>query len=154
MWAVTRGPELRGADRLFSSRGAGNEGVNARCISSRATDGGVYTYVGWQYYSADAGLTVDEWNHIVVAFNDEVGETYKNGILIGRYDGFLPTTVQFPLLAPFTFGGDFPISDPEREFNGDIDDVMFFDRALTHDEISLLYNKSVEQHKTGAPWRV
>ncbi|GAI98050.1 unnamed protein product, partial [marine sediment metagenome] len=80
-------------------------------------------------------LDVDVWYHVAVTFDPTGGDMvlYKNGVAIDSATG-APT--QNPSNA--TYIGRYMNG---YNFGGSLDDVMVFDRALSPDEISELYQK-------------
>ncbi|MEM3122281.1 MAG: LamG domain-containing protein, partial [Candidatus Pacearchaeota archaeon] len=97
--------------------------------------------------SKDKGITarsevnLNEWNHIVGVYNSSLQEDnfkiYVNGQLSNS------TTV--PIGKTFSLGvynlgiGARNVSGLDYEFNGTIDDVRIYSRALSEEEISYLY---------------
>jgi len=129
---------------LFSF-GSGNPGLVSR---GTWTGGGYYlrhgtvttdifltTSAPGSSYNSNAGFTaLNTWIHAVVTFSTASGRVkfYKNGILdidLAKSADNI-TTYPGPLLLA-QYSGYY--------FNGLIDNVMIFNRALTADEISLLY---------------
>lgn len=82
---------------------------------------------------ADAGLTVGEWMHVVATY-DEPTETlkiYKNGFEVAS-----ATSVAAPnLLSGIQIG----LFNGANGIDGYMDDVRFYDRALTADEVDELH---------------
>jgi len=83
-------------------------------------------------------LAVGVWYLVAVTYDPsvEAGKMvlYKNGVQVNQAGG-VPT--QSP--STTTYIGRF-LSTNVYNFNGSIDNVMIFNRALTGEEISLLYN--------------
>jgi len=83
-------------------------------------------------------LTVDTWYFVAVTFDPAVGSgtmvLYKNGAQIDS-----ATSVATQPASTSTYIGRFWNG---YNFTGSIDNAMVFDRALTADEISELYNRS------------
>ena len=77
-----------------------------------------------------------EWNHAAVTMSDEGSELYVNGILENNdsetkcFDDIVPGLVNI-------IGG---FNNSDAHFNGTIDDVMIFDRALSPVEVDAVYN--------------
>jgi Concanavalin A-like lectin/glucanases superfamily/Bacterial Ig-like domain (group 3) len=88
------------------------------------------------------GLTVGEWNHILVTANLTGKSIYVNGVLKTTnalsFTGILSGgTVDTPNLGSHVGGSDF--------FNGSMDEVMIFNRTLSSVEITKIYNASFER---------
>ena len=88
-------------------------------------------------------LLVDTWYFVAVTYDSAVsGGTmilYKNGVEVSGPKA-VATGVGTPVLSgtPTTYIGSF---NGAFNFNGKIDNVMVFDRALAAEEIEHLYNK-------------
>lgn len=85
--------------------------------------------------------TSQDWVHIVLVYENNFMKLYRNGVLINSvtdnyyiFNANLRTAINH-----FTVGFD-PTSDFPDHFNGLIDDMAFWNRALTQGEISKLYN--------------
>jgi hypothetical protein len=82
-------------------------------------------------------LAVDVWYQVAVTFDPNVGsgtmKLYKNGNQVGNTATSVPTQSS----SPTTYIGRYSTG---YTFNGSIDNVMVLNRALTGEEISLLYN--------------
>lgn len=73
----------------------------------------------------------DVWHHLVVTFDGKEKHLYRNSILSTRIDdGFRYGTMSRNL-------GDFFIG---RGFQGNIDDIIIFDRVISQDEVNQLFN--------------
>ncbi|MEM3074778.1 MAG: LamG domain-containing protein [Candidatus Pacearchaeota archaeon] len=99
--------------------------------------------------SKDKGITarsevnLNEWNHIVGVYNSGLQEDnfkiYVNGQLSNSTT--VPSGKTFSL-GVYNLGiGAYNVSGLDYEFNGTIDDVRIYDRALTPAEITELYNR-------------
>ena len=82
-------------------------------------------------------LAAGVWYHVAVTFDPNVGsgtmKLYKNGNQVGNTATSVPTQSS----SPITYIGRYSTG---YTFHGSIDNVMIFNRALTGEEISLLYN--------------
>ncbi len=107
-----------------------------------AADGlSFYMGTGSTAYSADyvSDLSADTWYHVTGTFNGDEIKIYVDGQLRN-------TTVQ-----SFTVGngasnvriGSSPFTGG-REFPGTIDDVMIFDRALSPEQVALIYQDETD----------
>ncbi|MBU0760587.1 MAG: LamG domain-containing protein [Nanoarchaeota archaeon] len=97
-------------------------------------------------YNIYITLAPNVWNHVVtVAFNSGSGKNftaYVNGQNAGSK--LYPSPITDVLTNDFSIGAD--ISGNRRYYNGSIDEVMVFNRALSAAEISALYNASANQY--------
>jgi len=87
-------------------------------------------------YAANNVMTYNEWTLVTATYDGTTGRVYKNGAEVGN-QVFTDVDTQA--------GGDFRIADSNwnsaaENFNGYIDDVRVYNRALTPAEISELYN--------------
>lgn len=115
----------------------GNVRVGGRSISSDP----------FQAAEGSDVLSTDTWYHVVAVIdlaNDRL-LSYVNGV------EDLNTAVSFSLTS-FDSGGTPSINDSiggrpgDRQFNGSLDDIALFSRALTADEISSLYDAQATQY--------
>ena len=93
------------------------------------------TYVRVSY--EPAMFYKDEWCHVVVTGNSTHGQVYFDGELINTVEGNFSggvwdDSVPFEIARPYTGTAD-------RYFNGTIDEVMIFNKALSADQIQQLY---------------
>lgn len=88
-------------------------------------------------------LSNNRWTHIAMTVNTTVVNLYVNGVFdrsyttafnIGNWDG------------TFSFGRRCP-SVPQRYFNGNIDSVGMYTRALSSDEILQNYNRTKSRYR-------
>jgi PKD repeat protein len=83
-------------------------------------------------------LPFDEWKHLVCVKDEGTLRTYLDGVLQDELiTGISTINYSNPnlFIARWASGGRF--------FNGKIDDVRLYDRALSEDEIDLLFNESI-----------
>jgi len=98
-----------------------------------------------KYDGANNTTTVndDDWHHVVGVMNGSTYTVYVDGSTVGSTnigDGTVSTTHS-------TCGGNFTIgerfdSNNTYAFNGYVDDVAVFNRALTSSEVSNIYNNA------------
>jgi len=88
-------------------------------------------------YASIAPIILDKWNHLGVVYNYEgVAKIFINGEEVIISDqGNSPSGV---VISPLTIGYS---SRGAEYFDGNIDDVMIFDKALSSDDISELFNQ-------------
>jgi CubicO group peptidase (beta-lactamase class C family)/lysophospholipase L1-like esterase len=80
---------------------------------------------------SDAGsVTIGVWQHVAVTFQDGILQFFVDGVARG-----VSTSVPLPLarVAPIRIGGR--ATDDQRGFDGAIDEVRIWDRALSQQEI-------------------
>ena len=76
------------------------------------------------------------WHFIVASYEGKNGKIYVDGLLINQEFSIYT----FLLQTNFIIGND-DLSGYDRWFNGLIDDVRIYNRALTDQEILKLYNE-------------
>jgi hypothetical protein len=93
-------------------------------------------------WANSSSLIADQWTYLVytIDLNSDV-KLYMNGNLIGTYNGVNFTNCA-NLSNNLRFGGVWINSDPQW-FNGLLDDIGIWNRALTQQEITDLYNGNV-----------
>lgn len=101
------------------------------------------------YYIYAAGAVAGQWNHVVFSFGAGGMRLYVNGTPRSGaiYTGGLGTTSgDIGNYEPIAFGVDLYMSDDESingwtdPFRGQIADVAIYDRALTDEEITAIYD--------------
>ena len=92
------------------------------------------------FNSPSNSISAGSWYHIVTLYDGDYAKIYINGVLISEYDApneplkYSDATLQIGL----EYG-----SPPESYFNGMIDEVYIFNRAIDESELGQLYNLSV-----------
>jgi hypothetical protein len=103
-------------------------------------------------YNTPSSINDNNWHHYTFVLqplsspSTEDFQLFQDGVLLNLPNHFynsttlINTTTGYPLI----FGGITPNIDyPNIFFNGDLDDIGFWDRALTQQEISDLYNGNI-----------
>jgi hypothetical protein len=80
--------------------------------------------------------TPNVWKHVVITVQSRTANIYENGVYTGQIELHPSNVVSDNSTQPtiFTIG---------EKFNGLIDEVSVFDRALNHEEVFALYNHQV-----------
>ena len=88
-----------------------------------------------QYFGSAGDITANNWHHIVVTFNNGTINVYADGNNKGS-----TTTIN----TTFNSGANFYIGDDNSAtfFNGSIDQVRIFNKALSAGEVTTLYNET------------
>jgi hypothetical protein len=97
------------------------------------------TGAGGLDYEDPVSLTAGSWTHLVGTYDGNTLKLYKNSILIGSATGSLSLSSTIQSL----FFGREGSSSPNRYFKGLIDDIGFWNRALSASEIQQLYNTGI-----------
>lgn len=134
--------DITGSNRYFvletsAANGISNASAWTASIGLRESGGDVVQiYTHPSVAVGDTGSTASAWNNIVVTYDS--GATtmtaYLNGTQFGQNTGIASTTAVEGLV----IGGH--RNGTGRNFDGQIDDVAFFDTVLTPNEISFLQN--------------
>jgi gliding motility-associated-like protein len=89
--------------------------------------------------TANGSIVVNQWYHVVLSYDGTTIKMYKDGQLVGSR----AATISYANQIQFLIGGAGDGPNPGGiygGFNGKIDDVGFWDRALTLNEIQELYS--------------
>jgi hypothetical protein len=84
--------------------------------------------------SSGQDLPLNTWTHIIGTFDGTTFRIYMNGVLTATASGSLGATS-----APLILGG----SGTCPKFGGKLDEVSIYNRALTQDEISSIFNAGI-----------
>jgi hypothetical protein len=84
---------------------------------------------------ADVGLVDGRWHHLAATFDGSMLELYVDGKLAARGTPALDTA------GPELNVGRSPASQYSEHFDGLLDDLRIYDRALAADEIAALYHE-------------
>lgn len=116
--------------------------------------GSIYEVGSWPTGGgAAAGIPpedVGNWVFIVGTYDGVNWKLYHNGVVIGtaaNAAGLVLVNAGWGIGAR----GDYGVSADARIFDGEIDEAMIFDRALTGPEVCALYNKAVGYNGSVAP---
>jgi len=91
---------------------------------------------------ADGGKKVskNKWTHLFVTYDNSQIKTYFNGVLVKTYPMTGPITNSVEALRIAARGG---YGEPTSFFNGMIDELRIYNRALSKAEVSALYRVSI-----------
>jgi hypothetical protein len=84
-------------------------------------------------------LLVGQWTHLGASFDGTNKRLYVNGAEVGAQGG-LNALVYDPAALPVTIGSDSDFSASAFRFNGRVDEVAIYNRALTANEVADIYN--------------
>jgi len=112
----------------------GGQGWDIRLDNSRIRLEGINGWDPNYNWESDASATPNTWHHIAVSATDSSLSVYIDGVLKGTTSRSTISTATNPFRIGYTtqFGGS--------AYNGIIDEVAFFNRALGADEIAAIYN--------------
>jgi len=102
------------------------------------TAGQVNWWWGNGSFSSSTSVPLNTWTHVALTYQDGTQKIYINGVedASATYTGTLPQNA-----LPLYIGVDY--NYPSRTFDGIIDEVKIFDRALTDAEIDTIYTREL-----------
>jgi Concanavalin A-like lectin/glucanases superfamily/Divergent InlB B-repeat domain/Immunoglobulin I-set domain/Putative Ig domain len=97
----------------------------------------------WTFPTSQLGgpfaIPINQWTFLAATFDGTTKRLYVNGVEVVSKTG-IPALVYDPAPVPVTIGADWESNVPFALFNGSIDEVTIYDRALTFNEITDVYN--------------
>lgn len=117
---------------FFSGNGVSNNFISMISLSNPNVTFGVNSQ-GQSWFLTPTSFFANQWVHIVGVYSERVLRIYKNGIFM---DGIAYSDSASSSILPFYLGGDYN----NGSYQGKIDDVGIWDRALTQTEISTLFS--------------
>jgi len=142
LWLSSNKTDYSTRGRAISiSRTSKNTAYLIGAYGNPATWEGVYSRSGDVFTELDSGVTVviGEWTHICLVQNNNNIALYINSQLKASASNAVNPTVSSPVntfIAAYNENGT-----AGQFFNGLIDDVKVYDRALMADEVRLLYQE-------------
>ncbi len=88
---------------------------------------------GWGWQSTGYEAPLNQWTHVAVAYDAGVVQTFANGTLVHTYEG----SGSLPYHDELRIGGR---AHSSQHFDGLIDDVHIYPRALSELEVQALYD--------------
>ena len=100
------------------------------------------------YIYSDVGVVSQEWQHIVVTYDQQNVKIYRNTLLLSNNseNGTINSTTN-PLLIGSLLGA----GDSSYQYSGYMDEVMLFNNSLSQTEITELYNNSLNPASVPEP---
>lgn len=87
-------------------------------------------------------ITLNTWFNVVIVNYNKINKLYINGVFVSSSTS--PSVLQGLGLGNYLrFGNGVDLDLPDAEFNGKLDDIGIWNRALTQDEIISLYQAEV-----------
>lgn len=127
---------------IVSNNEAGGVGIQANISSSNRVE--TYFHINGAYVNAgetfSSNMTINVWYFITATFDGANTRYYRNAVLKETVNrtGTLSTTA-FPMTIGYNPGAIFL---QNNLFNGKIDDVRIYNRALSTREIQIIYNST------------
>jgi len=110
--------------------------IQFRGDSSNTTQAGIWVGGSWITLATSSAIPYNTWSHVVFTYNQSRARIYINGVLTGS--GTNTSSIDTNN-NPFIIGAR-NSTYRSRDFNGSIDEVGIWNRALTQDEVTQLYN--------------
>lgn len=82
------------------------------------------------------------WTHVFCTYDQNNLSIYVNGVL--ENSSYIPGTIDYGLADNDLHIGDWGRSGFERRFNGTIDEVLIYDRALSPDQVKAIYDNRTD----------
>jgi hypothetical protein len=99
---------------------------------------------------APSAIPLNEWTHVAASFDGMNMRLYVNGVQV-YFQGGLGALV-YDAAVPVTIGADWINNAPTNRFNGRIDEVAIYNRALTLGEVKDIYNADVAGKDVTRPY--
>ncbi|MCL4405230.1 LamG domain-containing protein [Patescibacteria group bacterium] len=87
-----------------------------------------------------------KWHMITMTYDGTTLKAYVDGVL--NATSTISTPISYASGESLTIGADF-VNSPAYYYNGDLDDVSIFSRALSAPEIAQMYTAGMTKHTTG-----
>ncbi len=131
--------------RIFD-KGTGKGYVLSMCgienDNKRSFEGQVDIEPGKTWAHSGMQVTDGQWHHVVGTFDGEFAKVYVDGWRAGsqgHWVGEVPNTSYNLTIGANRSNPDASLGEVDASFNGMMDDVMMFNRALSDDEVQALF---------------
>ena len=94
---------------------------------------------GGQVLEVPSAIPRNEWTHLAISFDGTTKRIYVNGMEAVSKDG-LGALVYDAVAVPMTIGSDSESNEGSALFNGRLDEVALYNRALAADEVAGIFN--------------
>jgi len=149
-WVRTTGPNNTNSNKTIVSKFNGSTGYtlsldnNNRPRMDWNNGGGNSIVAGTQ-------IPLNKWHHIAVIYNGTSAALYIDGVLEKTENLSAPIATTHN----FSIGSEFRSqTDIRNIFAGDIDEVRFWDRAVTVPELQFIMNQEIEQLGAGTRGKI
>jgi hypothetical protein len=89
---------------------------------------------GMLYLDAPSAIPLNEWTHLAISFDGTTKRLYVNGAQVASQGG-LSALIYEAEAVPVTIGSDWAFNTTSQRFNGRVDEVSLYRRALSSDGI-------------------
>lgn len=95
--------------------------------------------IGWQTFTFTSTPDLSRWHHVVMTYSGRSARMYFDNALLYSTDNLTANAIDGCTGAELKFGTQ--IKDFPNYFNGAMDDIRMYKRALTADEVKTLFNQ-------------
>jgi hypothetical protein len=143
-WILPTGPGLSAQNIIVSKE--------AQYEMGRYPDGSIgwafaNTSPGWNWIKTNAVAPLNQWTHITVTYDGAFATTYVNGKRVDQRAATGPIGSADPTNNDFRIGGR---QVGSQFFQGSVDEVQVFSRALSADEIAMLATRGISNPQLDA----
>lgn len=136
---------LSGNHYIGGMKTAGNDGIQFGIWGDTAGDPLLLTVSGgFDQFSDATGMSVNTWHHVAVTYDQANVVFYIDGQQLSSHAQTAAIDVSSE---PFFLGANNNAGSPQAWFNGLLDDICIYDRALPGSKIAELY----EDSRLGSP---
>jgi len=131
---------LNSADKQGAELISIGDYASIRLDSNGNLSGNYHYNGGWLYTNYPSTFVGEGWHHFAYVFkNTEFQELYVDGVSVSKTNH--PKTIYYSGLSSMsTFIGKNGNSNTNFDFNGSIDEVIIFNKAISNSEMENLYN--------------
>ena len=129
-----------GSGEMYSSLIKINEtGPGLTFMTDLKQNGGCQGGKGWQNLQFSSSFQLNTWHHLVFTYAGRSGRMYFDNVLVGQRDDLPANTIDNCAGGELKFGAQ--LKDFPNFFNGAMDDIRIYKRAITPAEVQTLFNQ-------------
>jgi hypothetical protein len=95
--------------------------------------------IGWQTFTFSSDIQLNTWHHVVMTYSGQSARMYFDNALLSSPNNLPANAIDKCTGGELKFGAQ--IKDLPNYFNGTIDDIRIYKRALTAAEVQTLFNQ-------------
>ena len=107
--------------------------------------------LGMQVLEAPSAIPLNQWTHLAISFDGTTKRLYINGAQVASQGG-LGALVYDVAAVPVTIGSDWAFNASTSRFNGRVDEVSLYRRALSSAEVFSLADAGPAGKSTAGPY--